>query len=158
MLSDKTDLAFLHVHMEVPGRDFTINIDSMSEVQYWLQWKRLLGGRDLLKFSFGLYESASPNYWLTWRYWGYVLRPVIIHFSFAVGVMFSCHFDYALYIYYWKEENICSGSNRVTYFKTFPCGDIHVSININWEKGQLFFWYMVFVYHGSLSKGHSVSK
>lgn len=32
--------------------------------------------------------------------WGYVLRPVVIHFSFAIEAGFSFHSDYALYISY----------------------------------------------------------
>lgn len=31
MLWDEVDLAFLHMHMEIPRRDFTMSIDSMSE-------------------------------------------------------------------------------------------------------------------------------
>lgn len=34
MLWEKIDLAFLHMHMEMPCRDFTINIDSMSEAPH----------------------------------------------------------------------------------------------------------------------------
>ena len=34
MLWDKIDLAFLHMHMEMSGRGFTINIDSVSEAQH----------------------------------------------------------------------------------------------------------------------------
>lgn len=45
MLWDKIDLAFLHMHMEMSGRGFTINIDSVSEAQHWLRWKSLAGGR-----------------------------------------------------------------------------------------------------------------
>lgn len=34
MLWEKIDLAFLYMHMEMPCRDFTINIDSMSEAPH----------------------------------------------------------------------------------------------------------------------------
>ena len=117
----KLTLLFLRMHMEMPGKGFAINIDSMSEAQHWLQWKSLaeVGGGDLLKLSFGTCKSASPHYWLRWGYWGYLLGPVITYFSFAMKAAF-CTTSIMPYIFCTqKEGHVCSGSGRVTCLKPF---------------------------------------
>lgn len=86
-----------------------------------------------------------------------MLRPVITLCSFAAEAAFSYHFDYTLYIsYYKKEGSVCSGSIRGTYLEAFPHHNaviVHASISVSLERGH-----MIFVYHGSPSKGYSVSK
>lgn len=102
MLWDKIDLAFLHMHMEIPCRDLTINIDSMSEAQHWLQWKRLRWETwnfhlECMKVQALIIDLCGD---IEGMCWGYVLRPVVIHFSFAIEAGFAFYSDYALYISY----------------------------------------------------------
>ena len=80
-------------------------------------WQGCGGGPP--KLSFGTCKSASPHYWLRWRYWGYLLGPVITYFSSAMKAAFLYHFDYALHILYSKRRPCLHGSSRVTCLKPF---------------------------------------
>lgn len=100
ILWDKIDPAFLHMHMEIPCRDFAINIDSMSEAPHWLQGERLLvGGEGQGGFWNLLSESMEMRTLIIDL--GEILRlhagAVMIHFSFAIEAASSYHFDYPIY-------------------------------------------------------------
>ena len=105
----KLTLLFLRMHMEMPGKGFAINIDSMSEAQHWLHWKSLAGvcvgiswsfhlervkvqahiidfGGDIEGICWGLWSLTSH---LLWRQLCVPLRLCLTYFVLKKRAMFA---------------------------------------------------------------------
>lgn len=149
MLWDKIDLAFLHMHMEMSGRGFTINIDSMSEAQHWLRWKSLAGGRGesggkqgrgtSWSFHLGCVEVQAriidfggDTEGVCWGLWSLT--------SHLLWRQLLCTTSITPYIFLTQKEGLVwDGSNRVTCLKPFLYNNgEHASLNISLERGQLY--------------------